>query len=74
MGYFLVMELQEDALYIQSLIQQKLENHYGPRIPVVCICVRKDQLLETDLKQSWHANVFCVVHRVLTHTAFFNEL
>lgn len=62
MGYFLTMELQEGTLYIHSLIQHKFEDSCSV-----------DQLLETNLNQSWHANMFCVVQSI-GHTVFLNQL
>lgn len=51
------MELQEGTLYIHSLIQQRFEDSCSV-----------DQLLETNLNQSWHANMFCVVQSIDPHS------
>lgn len=57
------MELQEGTLYIHSLIQQKFED----LLWAVQSCGVQ---LATNLNQSWHADMFCVVHSIDPHSIF----
>lgn len=71
-----VRELQEDEGWDIFLQWSCKKAHYTSthsfnrnlKTPEVCTCGGLGQLLETNLNQSWHANMFSVVQSIDPHS------